>query len=89
MMSRDTTGAVCPEASPSTKRPSWAVGDPHFWRGRVLHDISWHDAMRLPGITKRMQEDIDCAAEEGWARGVEPATRRFLFKHGIDRVRPL
>jgi hypothetical protein len=44
--------------------------------------------MRLPGVTKKIAADVDCAAEEGWGV-VEPKTRAFLFKHGIDRVRPL
>jgi hypothetical protein len=45
--------------------------------------------MALPGVTKAIAADVDAAAEEGWVRGVEPKTRKFLFKHGIDRVRPL
>ena len=89
----ETTGAVRPKASPAAKpapqRPSWAIGEANWWNGRTLWDISWHDAMALPGITKAIARDIDEAAESRWALGVEPATRRFLDKHGIDRVRPL
>jgi hypothetical protein len=90
MNDQETTTTPKPrlDATPAPKRPSWAIGDASFGWGRVLHDISWHGAMGLPGITKRMREDIDRAAEEDWG-GVEPATRKFLLKFGIDRVHPL
>ena len=79
---------MCPNATTASNRPSWAISE-SYWRGRILYDISGHDFMRLPGVTKKIAADVDCAAEEGWVRGVEPKTRAFLFKHGIDRVRPL
>jgi len=44
--------------------------------------------MRLPGVTEKIAAEVDEAAEAGWP-GVSPRTRRFLFKHGIDRERPL
>jgi hypothetical protein len=73
--------------STSETRPSWALSTT-YWNGRVLHDISWHDFMRLPGVTRKIALEVDEAAEAGWP-GVSPRTRRFLFEHGIDRVRPL
>jgi hypothetical protein len=89
---KEPTGAVRPEARPGAthdpKRPSWALSE-SYWRGRTLYDISWRDFMALPGVTRDIADDVAAAAEEDWARGVEPKTRRFLFKHGIDRVRPL
>ena len=68
-------------------RPAWAISE-SYWRGRILYDISWQDFMRLPGGTKKMAAEVDEAAEAGWP-GASPRTRRFLFKYGIDRVRPL
>jgi hypothetical protein len=86
-MRRDTTEAVCPKSTTAAKLPSCAISE-SYWRGRTLYDISWQDFMRLPGVTKKMAAEVDEAAEAGWP-GVSPGTRRFLFKHGIDRVRPL
>jgi hypothetical protein len=81
-MREETTGAG-PKSTTAAKRPSWAL-----LNGRILYDISWHDFMALPGVTKKMAAEVDEVAEAGWP-GVSPRTRRFLFKHGIDRVRPL
>jgi len=81
------TGGRTRNASPAPKRPAWAISE-SYWGGRTLYDISWHYFMRLPGVTEKIAAEVDEAAEAGWP-GVSPRTRRFLFKHGIDRVRPL
>ena len=66
---------MCPNATTASNRPSWAISE-SYWRGRILYDISGHDFMRLPGVTKKIADDVYCAAEEGWVRGVEPTFER-------------